>query len=74
MDQQETKDILQTVKQSLDGVLLRDRAYLNSLMRRVRQCIHDSKPTDKLVAKLTDVHFQSLERAQKRAAVELKLD
>ncbi|MEA2068000.1 MAG: helicase-related protein, partial [Verrucomicrobiota bacterium] len=74
MDQSETKEILQTVKQSLDGLLLRDRGHLNALMRRVRQCIHDRKPTGKLVAKLTDMHFQALERAQKRAAAELKLD
>ena len=74
MNQLETKELLNTVKQSLDGLLLRDRAYLNSLMRRVRQCIHDSKPADKLMAKLTDVYAQALERAQKRAAVELKLD
>jgi len=74
MDQSETKEVLNTVKQSLDDVLLRDRAHLNSLMRRIRQCIHDRKPTDKLIAKLKDVHFQSLERAQKRAAVKLKFD
>ncbi|MEN7972984.1 MAG: ATP-dependent RNA helicase HrpA [Verrucomicrobiota bacterium] len=65
---------MQTVKQSLDSLLLRDRAHLNSLMRRVRQCIHDQKPADKLVGKLKDVHFQSLERAQKRAGVTLTLD
>lgn len=74
MDQSETKVILQAVKQSLDGLLLHDRGHLNALMRRVRQGIHDRKPTDKLVAKLQDVHAQSLERAQKRAAVQLKLD
>ncbi|VGO19033.1 ATP-dependent RNA helicase HrpA [Pontiella sulfatireligans] len=74
MDQSETKKVLNTVKQSLDGLLLRDRGHLNALMRRVRQCIHDSKPADKLVAKLQEVHVQSLERAQKRAAVQLKLD
>ncbi len=43
-------------------------------MRRVRQRIHDRQPADKLVAKLKDVHFQSLQRAQKRAAVKLKLE
>ncbi len=74
MDQTPTKEILNTVKQSLDGMLLRDRAYLNSLMRRVRQCIHDNKPSDKLAAKLKEAHRQALQRAQKRAAVELKLD
>ncbi|WP_168442022.1 ATP-dependent RNA helicase HrpA [Pontiella desulfatans] len=74
MNQPETKELLQKVKRSLDGVLLRDRAYLNSLMRRVRQCIHDGKPADKLVAKLRDAHAQALERAQKRAAVQLKCD
>ena len=74
MDQSETKEILNTVKQSLDGLLLRDRGHLNALMRRVRQCIHDRKPTDKLVAKLKGVQVQALERAQKRAGVKLKLD
>ncbi|MCF7816250.1 MAG: ATP-dependent RNA helicase HrpA [Kiritimatiellales bacterium] len=74
MEQSETKAILQEVKQSLDGLLLRDRAHLNSLMRRVRQCIHDGQPSDKLAAKLKDVHVQSLERAQKRATVQLQLD
>jgi len=74
MDQSETKEILQAVRQSLDRLLLRDRAHLNALMRRVRQCIHDEKPVDKLVGKLQDVHFKSLERAQKRAAVKLKID
>lgn len=74
MNQAETKKILQTVRQSLDSILLRDRVHLNALIRRVRQCIHDSKPTDKLVGKLKDVHFQSVERAQKRAAVKLKID
>ena len=74
MNQSETKEIVQTVRQSLDSLLLRDRTHLNALMRRVRQCIHDRKPTDKLIAKLQDVHAQSLERAHKRAAVILKLD
>ena len=74
MNQAETKEMLQTVKQSLDGVLLRDRAHLNSLMRRVRQRIHDNQPADKLVGKLKDAHFQALERVQKRAAVKLKRD
>ncbi|MDF7822572.1 ATP-dependent RNA helicase HrpA [Pontiellaceae bacterium B12227] len=74
MNQPETKELLQTVKKSLDGVLLRDRAHLNSLMRRVRQCIHDNKPSDQLAAKLKDAHFQSLERSKKRSSVELKLD
>jgi ATP-dependent helicase HrpA len=74
MDQSETKQILNTVKQSLDGVLLRDRAYLNSLMRRVRQGLREQKPSDKLIAKLKEAHFQSLERAQTRAAVRLKCD
>jgi ATP-dependent helicase HrpA len=74
MDQSETKELLNTVKQSLDGLLLRDRGHLNALMRRTRQCIHDGKPTDKLITKLKDVHAQSLERAQKRAAVKLNLD
>ena len=74
MDQTETKEVLNTVKQSLDGLLMRDRGHLNALMRRARQCIHDNKPTDKLINKLKDVHFQALERAQKRAAVKLKFD
>ncbi|MEE9367392.1 MAG: ATP-dependent RNA helicase HrpA [Pontiella sp.] len=74
MNQSNTKEVLNTIKQSLGGLLLRDRGHLNALMRRVRQCIHDSKPTDKLLTKLKDVHIQSLERAQKRAAVKLKLD
>ena len=74
MSPQETKDLLQTVKQSLAGLLLRDRAHLNSLMRRVRKCIHDREPADKLAAKLKDAHLQSLERVQKRAAVQLKRD
>ena len=69
MGQHETKDVLQTVKQSLDDVLLRDRTPLDAPMRRVRQSIHDGNPADKLVAKLQDVHAQSLERAQKRAAI-----
>jgi ATP-dependent helicase HrpA len=74
MDQAQTKEILQAVKRSLDGLLLRDRGHLNALMRRVRQCVHDNKPADKIVAKLQAVHGQALARAQKRAAVELKLD
>ncbi len=74
MDQLETKEILQTVKQSLDGLLLRDCAHLNSLMRRVRQHIHDRKPTDKLIARLQNVHLQALDRAQKRANLKLKLN
>ncbi len=74
MDQQQTKEILQTVKQSLDGVLLRDRARLNSLMRRVRQRIHDRQPADKLVEKLKSAYFEARGRAQKRAGVQLKLD
>jgi ATP-dependent helicase HrpA len=74
MDQSETKEILQTVKQSFDGLLLRDRGHLNALMRRIRQCIHDSKPADKLVGKLKDVHFLALKRANMRAAVQFKFD
>ncbi|MCF7847646.1 MAG: DEAD/DEAH box helicase, partial [Kiritimatiellales bacterium] len=72
MDGNETKEILQTLKRSLDGVLLRDRSSLNGLMRQIRQRIRDNQGTDKLVATLTDVHFQSLERAQKRAATKLR--
>jgi ATP-dependent helicase HrpA len=74
MDQSETKELLQTVRRSLDGLLLRDRGHLNALMRRVRQCIHDGKPTDKAAAKLKEVHGQALERAKKRATVKLKID
>ncbi|MEI6890830.1 MAG: ATP-dependent RNA helicase HrpA [Pontiella sp.] len=74
MNVPEIKDLLQTVKKSLDGVLLRDRAHLNSLMRRVRQRIHDNQPADNIASKLKAEHFQSLERAQKRAQVELTLD
>jgi ATP-dependent helicase HrpA len=74
MDQQVTKELLQTVKRSLDGLLLRDRAHLNALMRRVRQRIHDQQPANKLVKQLKDVHIQALKRAQKRADVQLKLD
>jgi len=65
---------LQTVKQSLDGLLLRDREHLNTLMRKVRQRIHDRQPADKLVAKLQQAHFQALQRAQKRSAVKLRFD
>ncbi len=72
MDQSETKEVLNTVKQSLNGLLLRDRGHLNALMRRTRQCIHDNKPSDKLVVKLKDIHQQALERAQKRASVKLE--
>ncbi|MDF7798298.1 ATP-dependent RNA helicase HrpA [Pontiellaceae bacterium B1224] len=74
MNQAEIKELLQTVKQALDGVLLRDRGHLNALMRRVRQRIHDNQPAEKIVSKLQSEYFQSLERAKKRLAVELKLD
>jgi ATP-dependent helicase HrpA len=74
MEPSEIKEILQPVKQSLGGLLLRDREQLNALMRRVQQCIHDTKPTDKLVVKLKDLHVQSTERAKKRADVQLKID
>jgi ATP-dependent helicase HrpA len=74
MNTPETKEILQAVKRSMDGVLLRDRAHLNSLMRRVRQRIHDNQPADKLIGKLKDAHFHALQRAQKRTAVKLTLD
>lgn len=74
MNQQQTRELLQAVKRSLDGMLLRDRAHLNSLMRRVRQRIHDRKPADKLVGKLKDTHLHALQRAQKRAAVKLQFD
>ncbi|MBN2163029.1 MAG: ATP-dependent RNA helicase HrpA, partial [Pontiellaceae bacterium] len=74
MNTQETKEILHTVKQSLDGVLLRDRAHLNSLMRRVRQRLHDRKPVDNLLTKLKDVHVSALLRAQKYSAVSLKIE
>jgi len=74
MEQQEAKELLQEIRPSLADVLLRDRARLNALMRRIRQCIHDRKPADKLTAKLKDEHAHALERAQKRAVVQLKLD
>ncbi|QBG46933.1 ATP-dependent RNA helicase HrpA [Verrucomicrobia bacterium S94] len=74
MNTAETKEILQTVKRSLDDVLLRDRSHLNALMRRIRQRIHDNKPVDNLIGKLKDAHFQALERAHRRARVSLKLD
>ena len=60
MNTTETKGILAEVKQSLDRVLLRDRSNLNSLMRKVRQRIHDNKPADQLAGKLKDLHFQAL--------------
>lgn len=71
MKQAETKEILAEVKKSLDHVLLRDRSNLNSLMRKVRQRIHDNKPATQLLEKLKELHVQSLERAQKRALVKL---
>jgi ATP-dependent helicase HrpA len=74
MNPHETKEILHTVKRSLDGLLLSDRSHLNALMRRVRQRIHDREPADQLVKKLRDAHVLSLERAQKRAAIKLHLD
>ncbi len=74
MNMPETKELLAEVKQSLDDVLLRDRSNLNALMRRIRQRIHDNKPADNLIGKLKAVHVQALERTQKRARVELKLD
>lgn len=74
MEPHETKEILQQVKQSLDALLLRDRAHLNVLMRRVRQRIHDRQPAEQLVEKLRSVHLQSVKRAQRRAAVQLTLD
>ncbi|MBT8043170.1 MAG: DEAD/DEAH box helicase, partial [Pontiella sp.] len=74
MDQQKTKEILSTVKQSLDGLLLSDRARLNALMRRTRQRIHDRKPADQLTVKLQDEHARAVQRAKKRAVVRLKLD
>jgi ATP-dependent helicase HrpA len=74
MNSAETKEFLNTVKQSLDDVLLRDRAHLNALMRRVRQRIHDNEPAENIVSKLKTAYFQSLERAQQRSMVELKLD
>ena len=58
----------------MERLLLRDRAQLNLLMRRIRQRIHDRQPTDRLVEKLTALHIQSMQRAQTRAAVQLKLD
>ncbi len=74
MDSHGTKEILQTVKRSLDTLLLRDRAHLNALMRRVRQRIRDGQPADKLIEKLQDVFDLSLQRIQKRASVKLKLE
>ncbi len=74
MNQLEIKEILHTVKQSLPDLLLRDRGHLNGLMRRIRQCIHDQKPSDKLVAKLQDIYSKAEERAQKRAGVKLELN
>ena len=74
MNTQDSREILHTVKQSLDGVLLYDRAQLNSLMRRIRQSIRDRKPTDHLISILKEIHFSALQRAQKREAVELQLD
>lgn len=74
MEQSETKDLLNTVKQSLDGMLLRDRAYLNSLMRKLRQMIREKKPNDKLVLKLKDAHAQALQRVTTRAEVKLKCE
>jgi hypothetical protein len=74
MDQKQTKEILHTVKKSLDGVLLRDRAQLNALMRRVRQHIRERKPADQIVEKLKASHNAALQRAQKRAAQKLTLN
>jgi ATP-dependent helicase HrpA len=74
MEPQATKELLQTVKRSLESVLLRDRAHLNSLMRRVRQRIHDRQPADQLIGKLQEAQIQALQRAQTRASVKLKLD
>jgi len=74
MDQSEARKAVQTVKESLDGLLLRDRAHLNALMRRVRQRIHDRQPADKLINQLEEVHVQSLQRAKIRKAVEFKLE
>lgn len=74
MDTKETKEILHTVKKSLDGVLLRDRAHLNALMQRVRQRIREQKPTDQIVEKLIAAHISALQRTQKCADQKLTLD
>jgi ATP-dependent helicase HrpA len=74
MNQAETKEFLQSVKRSLDSVLLRDRTYLNSLMRRIRQRLRENQPADKIVSKLQDAYVQSLDRVQKRTNVKLKCE
>ena len=74
MEQAQTKELLRTVKQSLDGLLLRDRARLNALMRRVRQRIHDRKPTGQLAERLRNLHIQALENARVRAETRLEID
>lgn len=72
MEREDPKLVLQTIKQSLDDLLLRDRARLNGLMRKIRQLLRENKPTEKLIDKLTQQHAEALQRAQQRADIELK--
>jgi len=74
MNPAETKQILADVKKSLDRLQLQDRAHLNSLMRRIRQRIHDGQSADKLIDKLKDIQSQAMRRMHLRANVQLKLD
>lgn len=73
MNPNETKALLRDVKQSLDGLLLRDRAELNALMRAVRRRIHDGQPADRLIGKLQRCHARALKCAEARADIRLQI-
>jgi len=71
MDQTEPTKLLRTVNQSLDSLLLRDRAHVKSLLHRIQQRIRQHQPADQLLTTLQSSYLQALERSQKRSAANL---
>ena len=68
-----THPVLKTITESLDTLLLRDRAHLSGLIRRIDQRIKNRQPVDKLVESVIAAHEQAVQRAQKRAGVSLSM-
>lgn len=73
MDSLEIKKLLQSVKQSMNGLLLQDRSHLNALLRRVRDRLRSGQPADRLLDTLIKVQTQAVDRAAKRAASKLTI-
>jgi ATP-dependent helicase HrpA len=73
MEPAEIKDQLANVRQSLDGLLVQDRAHLQSLLRKADQALRTGQPADRLLETLLHRQKKAVARAEKYRQVTLRV-